>query len=92
LASGSATTGSSKRCGAGGVKVLVPLLELKSEIDALLFKKGDSSTELVDVVGRPETGLAPHLLGQRFGEPLLELVNLGGQTDASVLCVEQIRL
>ena len=32
----------------------------------------DSSTELIDVVGRPEPRIAPHLFAQRFGEPLLE--------------------
>jgi hypothetical protein len=79
-------------CGARGGEVLVAFLELETQVDDVLFEEHDLLFELVDVVGRAESGLAPGVLVEQFGQACLELLGSGGHASTAVLGGEQVGL
>ena len=63
--------------GAGGGEVVVAFGELESQVGRLLFEVGDLLVEGVDVGRGAEPGLAPGVFAERFGEPFLEVLDVG---------------
>ena len=78
--------------GACGGEVLVAFFELQPQVDDVLFEGDDLLFELVDVVGGAESGLAPGVLAEQFGQAGLELVGAGGHAGAALLGGEQVGL
>ena len=60
-------------------EVLVAFVELQAQVDGLLLEMGDLLGEGIDVGGRAESGFAPGLLAERFGQVLFELPDAGGE-------------
>ena len=78
--------------GAGGGEVLVAFFELQPEVDDLLFEVDDALLKLVDVGGGAESGCAPGLFAEQFGQAFLELVDAGGHAGGALLGGEQVGL
>src|SRR6266568_7744183 len=61
--------------GPGGGEIFVLFLELQTQVDGLLFQVDDLLVEGVDVGGRTESGFAPGLLAEGFGQAFLKLAD-----------------
>jgi hypothetical protein len=67
-------------------------VELVLEVDDVLFERGDPALQLVDVGGRPESGLGPDLFAQDLRESLFQLPDAAGEAAVALVCVGPIRL
>ncbi|MFF3691103.1 hypothetical protein [Streptomyces sp. NPDC002187] len=63
--------------GAGGGKVIAPVLEFEFQVDDLLFEGGDPGLEPFGVAGAADAGLAPDLLAQDLAEAGFEAAGPG---------------
>ena len=64
-------------------EVVAAFFELEAEVGGLLFEVGDLPGERVDVGGGAEPGFPPCLLAEGFRQPLLKLVDAGGEAGGS---------
>ena len=78
--------------GAGGGEVFLAFVELLLKAEVVLFELADALVEGVDVGGGAEPGLVPGLFTERFGQPLLQLLDARAEPGDSLLCSQQIRL
>ena len=78
--------------GARRGEVLVAFAELEAQIDDLLLESVVVLIEGIDAGGGAEPGFPPGLVAEQAGEPVLELVDAGGQAGGSLLGVEQVGL
>ena len=63
--------------GAGGGEVFVAFVELLSKVEVVLFELADALVECVDVGGGAESGLAPGVFAECFGESLSRVGGCG---------------
>jgi len=73
-------------------EVVVAFFELEAEVGGLLLEAGDLLGERVDVGGGAEPGFPPCLLAESFRQPLLKLVDAGGEAGGSFVGGEQVCL
>ena len=78
--------------GAGCGEVFVAFVELVLKVEVVLFELADALVEGVDVGGGTESGFAPRVFAERFGQPLLQLLDAGAEPGGSFVGGEQIRL
>src|SRR5258708_1511796 len=78
--------------GSGSGQVFLAFVELLLKVEVVLFELADALVEGVDVGGGTEPGLAPGLFAERFGKPLLQLVDAGVEAGGSFVGSQQIRL
>ena len=71
---------------------MVAFLELQAQVDHGLFEGDDLLLQLVDIDRRAEAGLAPGLLPEGFGEPLLELMDAAAEPAGAFVGVGQVGL
>jgi len=76
--------------GARSGEILVAFAELEAQIDDLLLEIVVALIERIDAGGGAEPGLPPGLVAEQVGEPVLKLVDTGGQADGSLLGAEQV--
>src|SRR5271157_730833 len=69
--------------GAGGGEVFIAFVELLSKVEVVLFELADALMEGIDICGDAEPGLAPGLFTERFGQPLLQLLDAGAEPGCS---------
>jgi hypothetical protein len=78
--------------GACGGEVLVAFVQTQAQIDDLLFEVGDLLVQGVDVSWGAEPGLAPGLFTERFGEALLEVLDVSMEPGGAFVGGEQVGL
>lgn len=78
--------------GACGGEVLVTFAELETQVGDLLLERVVALVERVDAGRGAEPGFPPGVVAEQAGEPVLELVDAGGQAGGSLLGVEQVGL
>jgi hypothetical protein len=76
----------------GGSEFVVTVGELDAQVSGLLLGLGDPGGERVDVGRRAESGFAPGLLAERFGQALFELPDAGVEPDGAFVGGEEVRL
>ncbi|MGV9243360.1 hypothetical protein [Streptomyces sp. NPDC003710] len=77
--------------GSRGGEFGIAFFQPSGELDVALFHSGDRALEFVDVAEGFETPLAPDLLSQRFGQPLLQLLDAGGKASVAGRPAEGLR-
>jgi hypothetical protein len=78
--------------GPGGDEVFLAFVELLLKVEVVLFELADALVQGIDIRGSAEPGLAPGLFTERFGQPLLQLLNARGEPGGSLVGSQQIRL
>jgi hypothetical protein len=78
--------------GAGCGEVFVAFVEGEAQVDHLLPQVGDLQVKSVDIGWGVESGLAPGLVAEGFGEPLFEMLDAGAQPVRAFVCGEQVGL
>lgn len=73
-------------------EVFLAFVELLLKVEVVLLELADALVEGVDIGAGAEPGLAPRLFTERFGKPLLQLLDARAEPGGAFVGSEQIGL